>query len=166
MRVCYVALDPGGTTGWATVEFEEMYNPLTEEVEVVDVKWHRGHIGPTGHHSELYNFLGSLATEKFEVITESFEYRNRSRAGLVLVSLEYIGVTQLFCNERNIRLTKQTAAMGKGFAKDDNLKRLGLWYGTRWKHAMDATRHLIYFIVNDPSVPAALRLDVLKRGFK
>lgn len=166
MRVCYVALDPGGTTGWATVEFEEMYNPLTEQLEVLDVTWHRGHIGPKAHHKQLYDFLGSLDVERFVVITESFEYRNRARAGLVLDSREYIGVTQLYCDKRGIPLIQQTAAMGKGLVKDENLKKLDLWYGTKWKHAMDATRHLIYYIINGAGVPPVLRMQVLERGFK
>jgi hypothetical protein len=135
-------------------------------VEVLDIEWHRGHIGPEPHHSELYHMLESLNTENYRVITESFEYRNRARAGLVLVSLEYIGVAQLFCNEYGRVLTKQTASMGKGFVKDEHLKKLDLWYGTKWKHAMDATRHLIYFIVNGNNVPPALRDQVLKKGFK
>lgn len=165
MRVCYVAFDPGGTTGWAAVTFEEMFNPITEEVEVLDVKWRKGHIGPKEHHLTLYNFLGTLQVEKFHVITESFEYRNQSRAGLVLVSLEYIGVMKLFCAERKVPFSKQTASMGKGFAKDTNIKRLGLW-SPGFKHAMDAMRHLIYFIVNDSTVAPALRAWVLENGFK
>jgi len=156
-----VALDPGGTTGWATwTDY-----PLEKD------RWKCGHIGPEPHHNALDQFLGMQQTNKFVIVCESFEYRNQSRAGLVLDSCEYIGVVKRFCQERGVLLHMQTAAMGKGFVKDNNLRALGLWSGARWKHAMDARRHLLYYMVGSKNTPTSfvapeLRLGLLRDGWK
>jgi hypothetical protein len=50
--------------------------------------------------------------------------------------------------------------MGKGFVSDDKIKRAGLWY-TGNKHAMDATRHLLYALVNVHG-----RTDLVERFWK
>lgn len=159
----YLAFDPGGTTGWASLRFK-----IDDEYNVEGrPEWKTGQIGPHQHHGELWTMLWDLndKPDEFFLITESFEYRNRARAGLVLDSVEYIGVMKLFCAITREDLYKQTAAMGKGFVKDENIKKLGLWSPGN-KHAMDAMRHLIYFIVMNKDVPALLRDEVLQRGFK
>lgn len=164
----YLAFDPGGTTGWASLHFK-----LDDEgIPVGKPSWACEQIGPGEHHIELEMMLEAVLEEDrepipfdYHIITESFEYRNKSRAGLVLDSVEYIGVMKLWCKKSGIPLHKQTAAMGKGFVKDENIKKLGLWYPGH-KHAMDAMRHLIYFIVMNTSVPAQLRNEILQRGFK
>lgn len=139
MRI--VALDPGGTTGWATFH---------SDAEIRLQHFLCGQMGPEDHHNELDAFLGMeqpATPEVYYIVCESFEYRNRARPGLDLSSCEYIGVMKRFCQERRINYTMQTAAMGKGFVKDDNIKRLGLWSPGN-KHAMDAMRHLLYFMIN------------------
>jgi hypothetical protein len=136
-----IALDPGGTTGYAvlTVGHGNAMN------------WRQGHLGPDEHHKALWALLELQAVSQTAIVCESFEYRNNSRAGLVLVSAEYIGITKLFARERNIPLFFQTAAEGKcgdkTFVRKEHLERLGLWKGTKWKHAMDATAHLVRWIV-------------------
>lgn len=141
-----VALDPGGTTGWATFTATKMVTP-DDTCEYYDAAWTCGQIGPYEHHLELYGMLGSFQVEETRIICESFEYRNKTRPGLELISREYIGVTKLFCANRSIPLVMQSASMGKGFVRDTNIKRLGLW-SVGWKHAMDSYRHLLYYMVN------------------
>src|SRR5687768_17063694 len=116
-----IALDPGGTTGWATYEDQEIPVPGTDgEVERHGVKWVCGHLGPEEHHGQLYDFLGMQhSQQETYLVSESFEFRQKARDGLVLVSLEYIGVTKLFARERGLQLRMQTAAMGKGFVTDE-----------------------------------------------
>jgi hypothetical protein len=80
-------------------------------------------------------------------VTESFEFRQgKQRAGIELVSREYIGVVQLWCDNNEQILHQQTAALGKGFVNDPKLKALNLWSSS--KHSRDATRHAIFYMVN------------------
>ena len=144
-----IALDPGGTTGYAVS---------------VGGRFYSGQIGPTEHHRELYDVLNNYGPN--ETICERFEYRNTSRPGLELISREYIGVAKLFCSFMDQELILQTAAQGKGFVSDDNLKLLGL-YEKGQQHARDAMRHLIYRIVNNKERkwPEA-RMKILELGYK
>lgn len=145
-----IALDPGGTTGWAAYTAERM-EAEKGKYEYYAEKFTCGQIDAQEHHLQLYNMLGLMQTQVYHVVTESFEYRNRARPGLELISREYIGVTKLFCADRQVTFHKQTAAMGKGFVKDENIKKLGLW-SPGFKHAMDAYRHLLYYMINDANV--------------
>lgn len=141
-----VALDPGGTTGWATYQAETLWN-ANEKQEYYNVKWNCGQLGPGQHHAELYSFLEMQRTDQYQLVCESFEFRQKARDNVVLDSKEYIGVVKLYHQVEHIPLQFQTAAMGKGFVTDDKIKKLDLWY-PGWPHAMDATRHLLYFMVN------------------
>jgi len=147
-----IALDPGGTTGWATFD-----DTAPEGAS----KFNFGHIGPEEHHEKLQAFL-ELQTSQTDtrVVCESFEYRKGLRDNVVMVSLEYIGIVKLHCEIYGMRqspngsvvfpqLIMQTAATGKAFWKDDKLKRLGL-FQPGWKHANDATRHLLTYLCTLP----------------
>jgi hypothetical protein len=166
-----VALDPGGTTGWAT--FTASHMPPLEEGEpgeLVNGQWTCGQIGPDDHHNLLDAMLGNFQVSEYRIVCESFEYRNRSRAGLELVSCEYIGVTKRFCQERDVPLRLQTASMGKitpnSFVKKINLERLGLWT-PGYKHAMDGYGHLLYYLMHSKDhLFDTLRYDLLQKGWK
>lgn len=158
MTTTIIALDPGGTTGWASVRLEPRKVP----------EFNCGQLAADNHHSELNTLLGLNHTDNYTVVCERFEYRAYSRAGLVLDSREYIGVAKLFCQERNVPLVMQSAAQGKGFVKDINIKRLGLW-SMGWPHAMDAMRHLLFYIANggsDDTLVRELGQKLLKEAWK
>lgn len=144
-----LALDPGGTTGWS--RYDALYLPDPEndgELELVEAEWHFGHIGPHEHHLELDNFLGEMHIHNFELVWESFEFRQgKQRENINLMSREYIGVAKRFVQERHVQAYSQTAGTGKGFVDDNKLRVMGL-YHSGWKHANDATRHLVYHLVN------------------
>jgi hypothetical protein len=162
MTKTIIAFDPGGTTGWATWQQDNVsiWN---------EPRWSRGQLGPEEHHEELDQLLGLQHTMDYTVVTESFEFRNRARSGLVLVPLEYIGVMKRWvqANERHgrVRYVEQTASMGKGFVTDEVIKKLDLWY-PGYKHAMDATRHLLYYVVNSSDLPISYRHELLRKGWK
>lgn len=146
-----VAFDPGGTTGWATYSAERIQIGI-DDYEYFEEQWNCGQLGPGKHHRELFNFMELEQVETTHYVTESFEYRNAARSGLVLVSCEYIGVMELFTQGRGLHLTQQTAAKGKGFVKNDNLRKLDLWVtggADEWRHSMDAYRHLLQFMMNN-----------------
>jgi len=139
MRV--VALDPGGTTGWAFWDSDRStFGQITEE----------GQLGPGSHHTELWVLLRTF--EPNVVVCESFLYRQQANA--VLVSCEYIGVTELFCQVKHTPLIYQTASVihGGGPWDDVALKKLGLW--TRGaRHANDAKLHLINYLAENKRGP-------------
>lgn len=140
MRI--VALDPGGTTGWA------WYN--------TDLKdWRRGEIGPGEHHEQLYDLMSSLLPDV--LIYERFNYQRRELTrgvSLNLDAVEYIGVIKLWYvsdldGPSNVGLVCQTPAQGKispgNFWTQDKLERLDLWIPSL-RHAMDATGHILYYV--------------------
>src|SRR5690348_14403081 len=98
-----LALDPGGTTGWATYTALQMHDPGGPTDEYYDEKWSRGQLGPDEHHNMLDVLLGTQQTDHFVVVCESFEFRNmdkRFRDNINLMSREYIGVVKRFYQER------------------------------------------------------------------
>lgn len=151
-----VSLDPGGTTGWATFTSDG-----------VTAQWLCGQLAGQ-HHDRLDAMLGTFHTEEYHIVCESFEYRNVSRAGLVLDSVEYIGVMKRFCQNRGVSYTMQTASQGKvgtrpnAFVKKSNLEKLGLWSPGNI-HAMDAYGHLLYYMINNIGL---LKQELLEKGWK
>jgi hypothetical protein len=149
-----LGLDPGGTTGFALYQAEVIRNP-DGRLEWFNEGWQIGHMGPGEHHKTLYDSLGLWQTPNFIIVCESFEYRRNprdsQRDNIVLDSKEYIGVVKLFEQERmqahpGQRVVFQTAAMGKGFWTDDKLRKVG-HYAVNMKHANDAMRHVLHYMV-------------------
>lgn len=150
MNVNYrvLALDPGGTTGWASYDAEIMPSLDGSTQEIIDHRLTVGQIGPDDHHSDLYALLERAHIHDFTVVCESFEFRqNRQRDNINLMSREYIGVVKLFQAERSVPVVFQTAGLAKGFVSDQKLKVMK-WYTPGMQHARDATRHLVYYLVN------------------
>lgn len=168
-----LGLDPGGTTGWATFTAESRWS-AQEGTTYSKVRWDCGQLADDKHlhHKELDDLLGFMQTDHFIVVCESFEYRNRARAGLELISKEYIGVLNLFYQERMQPLGKsqqvyyQTASMGKitqnSFVKKRHLQKLGLW-SPGLGHAMDGYGHILYWMIHTGDV---LRQELLEKGWK
>lgn len=165
-----LGLDPGGTTGWATYQAKVIEVPVVSATGFVyewyDEKFTCGLLEGPEHHDQLYTLLELSHTGEYHIVCESFEYRNKSRAGLELISKEYIGVVALFAIQRNMakNVHWQTASMGKisksSFIKKSNLQTMGLWSSSHEnRHAMDAYGHLLYWLVTGPYK----RYDLLKR---
>lgn len=178
-----LSFDPGGTTGWASYTAEVMH-PCTDRhfadqpmPEYYDQAYTCGQLGPGDHHDTLWAFLELQAVSNLVIVCESFEFRNtiadKNRGNLELVSKEYIGVIKLFIQQRGKalpnhykwKLVFQTASVGKPRDKpgnrtlvtDNDIKTLGLWYPKR-RHAMDATGHLLYYMITQDK-----RQDILRR---
>jgi hypothetical protein len=130
-----LALDPGGTTGWALLKGQQ---------------YSIDQIGPGEHHLGLWQLMADINanSDEFIIVCESFEFRQgKQRAGIVLVSKEYIGIVKLFgAVHPEVRVVFQTAAQAKAFVTDEKIKALNLWSPGNG-HAMDAMRHLLTFQV-------------------
>lgn len=146
MLIRIMALDPGGTTGWASWTAERIQGVAADSFEYKNVTWDNGQLGPE-HHKLLWSVLELMHVENCRIVCERFEYRNTSRAGLVLDSREYIGIAKLFSQERGVPLEFQNASEAKGFVRDSHLKRLALW-SSGYPHANDAMRHLLFYLTN------------------
>lgn len=152
--------DPGGTTGLAICTYDPDF--LEDQLSFTGMQ-----LGPGKHHFELYKELLGMSNfddSAIDVVCESFEFR-QPKAGedgkrkVELISREYIGVFELFTQYLGLRLHMQTASTAKAFIPDKpnhpeqnvKLKKLGLWVpGDNGKHAMDAYRHLLrYMVVSD-----------------
>lgn len=161
------AFDPGGTTGWST--FSALWVP---GLPFQQIKWDCGHLGPGNHHDALEQHLGIQRVQFYTVVAERFTDRV-SEHSVVLDAKEYEGVIKRYCEAEGVELHLQMPAIAKGFTKNENLKRLGLWEGTKWKHAMDARRHLLWFLINSfPTVrqqfgraAVELRSELLTKGW-
>lgn len=136
MTAKIIAFDPGGCTG---VAFLEPNGTV-----------HCSQINTDRHHKRLYNLLEGFNPDV--VVCESFLYQHRAKVELIPV--EYIGVIHLWCLQHEVILTRQSASQGKKFWTDDKLKKAKL-YEPGLPHAMDAMRHLLYYItftLNDSTI--------------
>ena len=63
-----LAIDPGGTTGWARYQAERMVNPFNQEETFYNEHWLSGQMGPQDHHEQLYGFLEDCHTHEYTII--------------------------------------------------------------------------------------------------
>lgn len=153
-----IAFDPGGTTGWAS--YSCLYVPGTTQ-KYFSEKYAMGHLGAHEHHQQLEQLLGMQRVSAYTVVCERFDDRPGGTFSVNLKAKEYIGVIEKYCAEDDVPLIRQMPATAKTFVKDVNLKRLDLFYGKKWKHAMDAERHLLWYLVNG----SPKRTDILAKGW-
>jgi hypothetical protein len=144
-----IGIDPGETTGIAVCYINEGL-----------IDWKFEQLGPKEHHLDLLNSLE--ATFPNRIVCERFE--NRGNQAARLVSCEYIGVVKYYNQEhdRMQELIFQNASQAKGFWTNDKLKACSLWKGTGLKHAMDATRHVLYYLMQSKQLPEEY-LEALRR---
>ncbi len=142
-----LALDPGGTTGWASYRAQMLV--IDNKAEYFQEKFDAGQMGPSEHHRALFDFLCKNQTQMFVLVCESFQYRpNQQHAELI--ANEYIGVVKHFEQERKpLPVVWQTKSYGRGFFTDDKLKVLRKYYAGH-KHANDAMGHLLQYMVFGP----------------
>ncbi len=127
-----MALDPGGDTGFA------QYNTYTDH-------WLIGTLDEDNHHLSLWKLLNDTSPDV--VICERFVYQRRDPTqgvSLELISRNYIGVIELWCQMRKVELVMQNVSDAKRMWTNANLKKLGLY--TSITHQQDAVRHALLYI--------------------
>lgn len=140
-----IAFDPGKTTGFAVGEI------LMEDEQATEIK---NRISPgvmlvqtaqaVMEHADIMNFL--LDQKPDYIICENFEFRQKARTGLVLISREYIGVVELYSqmNEECTLVMQQPGMVINGHFSNDKLKALGM-YRKGNIHANEACMHLLHW---------------------
>jgi len=137
----FLALDPGVTTGWCLGRWLPDNNRLL-------LACGQNQFSLNDLYMNMINLLADSLG--YVCVYESFEYRNASRAGLNLTPVKMIGVIELLGEStEGIKIYPQNAAQGKGFWKDDKLKKYEL-YATGVQHGRDATRHMLHFFTFGP----------------
>lgn len=126
-----VAYDPGRTTG---VAYFRDYKTRGAQSVVTD------QLEP--HHLTLWTDIESLDPNK--IVYERFQYQRRPNVDLYPV--EVIGILKLYASMHGIPIKEQTPAQAKNLWTDEKLKKLDLWVPAK-PHAMDALRHLLYYMV-------------------
>ena len=127
MTAVALALDPGLTTGAAVGTLKDGHMLIRATQHKFD-------------HLELWQQLELLNPDY--LITEDFEFRRGRRDGLILYSLELIGVMEIWTSLKHKPLFRQSASKGKGYYSDAVLKKNEVYMPGKG-HAMDATRHLL-----------------------
>lgn len=164
-----LALDPGGTTGWSmyraslmpVVDADEQSGLPTGAREWYNEGWRCGQLGPGDHADELLTLLEMNHTAEYHVIVERFVPRPDKVGAKLEVAPRYITIAEMFCKDRNVEMHLQNVGQAKPFVKDVSIKKLGLWSPGQ-RHAMDATRHLLFWMINGEYK----RTDLLHRGWR
>jgi hypothetical protein len=131
-----LALDPGGTTGYAKCEMISQ----TIRVRYGQAEW-----------SELDLWRELEAYRPLDVVYESFQYRpGKAKPSVNLRPPELIGVVKLYGQRYNgsVKLHPQTAAKGKAYFSNKRIKELDL-YKSGVDHGRDALRHLLHWLYFD-----------------
>jgi hypothetical protein len=141
-----VGIDPGGTTGTA------MFSSTS-------LRWYRSQLEGE-HHSELWAYLEKV--KPHVLVCESWQNRGKDAADIT--APQYIGICKLYASSSDLtKFVSQSPATGKGFWNDGKLKRVGLYMpGNR--HAMDATRHVLYFLTQNNLLPDIYLRSLRERG--
>lgn len=134
-----LALDPGGTTGYAIGEATDD----TGQGEGIFRYIKSGEAKLTG--ADLWGMLDSISPTY--LVAETFEFRQNTRDNVELISRDLLGVSEMWATLRNANYRTQSPAEGKSFFTDKKLRTLGMYSPGR-VHARDATRHLLYFMAH------------------
>lgn len=170
-----IALDPGGTTGWASYTATKMEwwdnREGPERFEWYEEHWNCGQFGSDDTEETIDILLGTMHTTEYHIICERFTVRPGKVGAQLDVAPKIIGEVEAFIKQRNrdieglrthqIKLHMQEVSAAKGFVKDRNIKKLSLW-SPGFKHAMDAQRHLLYWMIHGEYK----RTDLLRHGWK
>lgn len=135
-----VAIDPGVTTGFALGVIDTVEGEML--VSSGQGKW---------SVNDLYEFLDKH--DPHAVVLERFDYRNKSRSGLVLFSKELIGVMELWCQRQKEEkhIHRQMPGDAKAYFTNNELRSNGVYkQDSEYPHANDAMRHLLRWFVFGP----------------
>ena len=156
-----LALDPGGTTGWAwaSLHMDQLDHPTL--IKLQDIYIETGEFGPEEHHRELYQFVRAAITRldtPLEVVSEPFHYRQNVvgegaagfRGKVELISAEYIGVIKLACSQLGLTYYDRfVPGEAKRYVPNSKLDKLG-WLQTPphpMRHRNDALRQLVKYLI-------------------
>lgn len=143
-----LALDPGGTTGWALISTSLGMERRAGQIE---------------GRFQVYNWFEGLALSAVQaVVCERFTINaHTARKTPQLDPLYIIGHIEARCWQLGVPFYLQSPTEGKSFGTDHKLKALGWWVPNQ-DHAQDALRHLLTFLCTNRAGLALGGAAVLK----
>jgi hypothetical protein len=130
-----IGIDPGGTTGTALFMS-------------ANLKWFRNQL-EGDHHRELWAILEKV--KPHVIVCES--WLNLGKEAANVVAPQYVGIARLYAElSPSTKWVTQTPSEGKGFWNDQKLKKVGLYMPGK-RHANDATRHVLHYLVVSQLIP-------------
>lgn len=131
-NVDIIAIDPGATTGFATLDI----GIKSYQMELYKYP---------SPHATLYDHLSEVRPTK--ILYEAFLHR-QGQLGVQFTGIEYIGVILLWGQRNRVKCYPITPSQGKAFWTDEKLKTIEL-YKRGIPHGMDATRVLLTHRMKD-----------------
>jgi hypothetical protein len=143
------AFDPGGTTGIASYYLldEGRYTTSGGSFDYYEM-FNGRQLGPEPHFKELWSYLAMMSPDV--IVCEDFLYQVRDNTPTInLISRDYIGVLRLYCEltRKPLKMQNPNQVKETKWVSDEALKKLNV-YQEGCPHQNDATRHLIFFVVN------------------
>lgn len=144
MEMHKLYIDPGGSTGWATITVDYNLSGKTWGEPLL----RRGELTSLDHHSTLWKLLCTESMNQnrsgprndFTIVYEGFD--NRANPAAVLISLQYIGIIRLFAMQTNTSCMEVSPPQ-KEWATNRKLQACGLYHSTKGGHQNDASRYLL-----------------------
>lgn len=153
-----VGIDPGKATGVALVSVQDSFHLTLVESHELDFfqtcEWFKQVLG---------RGIDAVAVENFIITTQT------GRNSQAPWSLWTIGAVQWilyeFENQHPERaeatdFALQMAGNAKAFVSNQMIKHTGLWHRGGAGHALDAIRHIVYYVAANKIVDAAALVDV------
>lgn len=139
MRI--LAVDPGGTSGWAETTVENPIGDLTY-----------GQLEPSAMAAHLRAFVNGAHSEDRRLVMERFSITaHTARKTPQLDALELIGLGKYLAEWHDVAFVLQDPADAKAFAHNAALRRWGIWVPVQ-DHARDAVRHLVYALARQHQI--------------
>lgn len=133
-----LAVDPGGTTGFATWDYDETRVPEEQFAAWDD----------PDRFNAIETVRERIVTGVEIVVCESFQLSmntlKKSTAGS-LETIEMIGALRWVCHKRGVEFVTQKPSDAAGFSTPEKLKAIG-WWTPGSDHARSATKHLILYL--------------------
>lgn len=134
-----LALDPGGTIGYATGEIQgDRYNLVGWQSNGGSLDGNIRQLSKTIHHIKP----DVIVCESYRIYSSKLKEHVNSE----VPTIQLIGAIRLLALQVNSQLVMQSAQQGKGFVTDDKLRQWQ-YYTPGSPHANDAIRHLIHYLI-------------------
>lgn len=130
-----LAVDPGGTTGWALWNREDGLAAVGED----DFEHFTRRVDNWSRNMSIRGFSGAIVCERYTIGKGTLEKTRQN------TPLEIIGVCRYFALKYGHNFELQSPSDAKSFTTNEKLKRLG-WYTRGKQHGNDAVRHLVLYL--------------------
>jgi len=138
-----LAVDPGETTGYCVLDVTHESIKLLIQGQILAWPIERS----ITHLTHI--FTTQLPTEVVYEAYHIYSWRLEEHRFSEVPTIQIIGCLKTLAFQRGLRVSHQTAQVGKSFFKDEMLRRVDMYYEGQ-PHARDSLRHALQFITFGP----------------